>query len=573
MKKLFLTAASFLIGLTAYCQDIIITVMDMDTTGCQKVMAFEIVNVSATADAGILTFDWGDGSPLEQHPYSVGPQNSSNSSDYFALGHYYSLGGNYTVDAQAVSNFPNVNISLQQGNQVISVFGPSTCGFSYTSVYLNGGGCSPGSLYSAHLDFTDNQNNITTITGSNNMYSGLDPSKAPYTVSINDAWLIANNLTQSSADVIISGFQPDGQALYVNQSFFSVNWTTANVIPDPAFAYGGAWNFVAPLQTGNLNLTLYNLTCTAMTSNASVSIVMPSQYIPNTAGLINANVTGNVLTFEVSPLIGNTWFNIPFTFPGATPAGTAFCFDITISYAGDANVNNNTGQICGVVVNSYDPNDKQVNLGERLDPDTKEKLVYKIQFQNDGNFNAVNVKVTDVIDVNLDLSTFRVLRSSHPLASSVNATTRQVEFMFNNIMLDASSDNLAGSQGFVVYEIDENANLAVGSEIENTANIYFDFNAPIVTNTTYNINQYPLGVNELDKISIQMYPNPVKEDVTFKGAIVEAVNVFDLSGKLVLSSDKVMNNTISVAHLNNGFYTVHVKTSTGNSATKMSVQH
>ena len=70
-----------------------------------------------------------------------------------------------------------------------------------------------------------------------------------------------------------------------------------------------------------------------------------------------------------------------------------------------------------------------------------------------------------------------------------------------------------------------------------------------------------------------MYPNPVKEDVTFKGAIVEAVNVFDLSGKLVLSSDKVMNNTISVAHLNNGFYTVHVKTSTGNSATKMSVQH
>lgn len=572
MKNLFLTAASFLIGLTSYCQDIIVTVMDVDSMGCQKTMAFEIVNVSATADAGMLTFDWGDGSSLVQYPYSVGAQGASNSSDYFFLTHSYALGGNYTVDAQAVSNFPNVNISMLQGNQLIAAFGANNCGYAYLALTMNFGACYPSSLNNAQLDFTDNLNNTSTVSGLNNTYNGLNPSNAPYTVSVNDAWLIAHNLTQVSADIVISGFNPDGSAIGGYQSFI-VNWNSANATADPSFNYGSAWNFVAPLQTGNLRINLDNLTCGAMTSNLSVSVTMPSLYIPNTASLINANVTGNVLSFEVAPFVGAMWVNIPFTFPGTTPAGTAFCFDVAMTYSGDANVNNNTGQICGVVLNSYDPNDKQVNLGERLDPDTKEKLVYKIQFQNDGNFNAVNVKVTDVIDANLDLSTFRVLRSSHPLASSINSTTRQVEFMFHNIMLDASSDNLPGSQGFVEYQIDENANLALGSEIENTANIYFDFNAPIVTNTTYNINQYPLGVNELNKISIQMYPNPVKENVTFKGGIVDEVKVFDLSGKLILSSDKIIDNTVSVAHLSNGFYTVHVKTSTGSSTIKMSVQH
>lgn len=572
MKNLFLTAVSFLIGFSAYCQDILINVMDSDSVGCQKEVYFEILNYSATADAGIITIDWGDGSALEQQTYSVAALNTPNSTSYFPMNHSYAVGGNYTIDVQAVSNFPSVNISIPQGNQVIAAYGANNCAYAYLGLVLNGGTCSTASLYNADLDFTDNFNNTTTVTGSFGLYGGLNPANAPYTVSINDAWLLANNFTQTSADIVISSFTSYGQANGGYQQFI-VDWTTANTSADPAFSYGGAWNFVAPLQTGNMYLNFTNLTCAAMTSNASVSITMPSLYIPNTAGLLNATVVGNILTFDVPPYIGASWFSIPFTFPGATPAGTAFCFDVAISYTGDANVNNNTAQFCGVVVNSYDPNDKQVNLGERLDPDSKEKLVYKIQFQNDGNFYAVNVKVTDIMDANVDLSTFRVIRSSHALTTSVNPATRQVEFMFNNIMLDASSDNLPGSQGYVMYEIDENANLAVGTEIENTANIYFDFNPAIVTNTTYNINQYPLGIKDIEQVSIQMYPNPVKENVTFKGGIVEAVNVFDLSGKLVLSTDKIANNSVSVAHLNNGFYTVLVKTNTGSSTIKMSVQH
>jgi uncharacterized repeat protein (TIGR01451 family) len=568
MKNLFLTAVSLFISAAAFCQDIVINVVPDDSMGCVKPVWFLITNNSGTDDTGIMTIDWGDGSN-DQEIYTVAANSQTNG---VPLYHSYAVGGNYIIDVQAVSDFIGVTISIPQGNQLISALGSNNCGHAFFAVNLDNGLCTPNFTNNVHLDFTDNLGGIVTISGSGYVYTGLNPSNAPYTVNINDAWLTANNLTQTSADIIISGFATDGLAITSNQ-YFIVDWVNNNVSADPSFIYGGAWNFVAPLQTGMLHTNFYNLTCVAMTSNMSVSLTMPALFIPITSGLLNASVSGNVLTFDVLPFIGYQGIEIPFTFPGATPAGTDFCFDVAITYAGDANTTNNLGQICGVVLNSYDPNDKQVNLAERLNPDAKEKLVYKVQFQNDGNFNAVNVNITDIIDADLDLSTLRVLESSHPQSTSVNAATRQVDFTFNNIFLGASSVDLAASQGYIVFEIEENDNLVVGTEIENTANIYFDFNPAIITNTTYNINEYALGINEVEKVTIQFYPNPAKENITFKGADVQEINIFDLSGKLVMSSDEIVNNTISLSDLSNGLYTATVKTSLGNSTTKLSIQH
>lgn len=456
---------------------------------------------------------------------------------------------------------------------MISAYGSNSCGYANFGVLINGSStCSPNIFNNVQLDFTDNANSTTTVSGFWSTFSGLNPNNAPYTVSINDAWLLANNLTQTSADLAITGFLQNGEAITSNH-LFTVAWTAANTIADPSVNYGSAWNFVAPLQTGTLTTSFNNLTCVPMNSNLTVTLTMPALFIPNTTGLLNATVVGNVLTFELLPFIGYDGVNIPFTFPGTLTAGTGFCFDVEIDYTGDLNVSNNAGQICGVVLNSYDPNMKSVNFAQRLNPDTKEKLVYKVQFQNDGNYSAVNVKITDLIDANLNLSTLRVLESSHPQATKVNTTSRQVDFMFNNVMLESSTIDLASSQGYVVYEIEENTNLSVGSTIENTANIYFDFNPPITTNTTLNINEYLLGIDDLTKSTLQFYPNPAKENITFKGEVVEEVSVYDLSGKIVLSVDNLVNNTLSVSNLNNGFYMVIVKTITGNSTAKMSIQH
>lgn len=109
MKNVFLSAWSILISLSAFCQDIIVEVMNFDSLGCQKVLIFQVINNSSSTDSGMLSIDWGDGSAIEQQSYSVTQSGTNNSVQYINKTHSYALGGNYTIDVQAVSNFPLVS--------------------------------------------------------------------------------------------------------------------------------------------------------------------------------------------------------------------------------------------------------------------------------------------------------------------------------------------------------------------------------------------------------------------------------------------------------------------------------
>ena len=209
-------------------------------------------------------------------------------------------------------------------------------------------------------------------------------------------------------------------------------------------------------------------------------------------------------------------------------------------------------------MNSYDPNDKQVNKTTILNPDNTETLIYKVQFQNDGNYNAVNVRIEDIIDTDLDLSTLKLLDASHDVSLSVDDATREVLFKFNSIYLAPSSENLAGSQGYVVYSIEENDGLSVGSEIENTAYIFFDFNPAIITNTTYNVNEYIVGIQDLAAGSIKMYPNPATSTLTIAGENILSVEIVDLTGKVVARANGDQAQHMNIEALNNGIYQVNV---------------
>jgi hypothetical protein len=61
-----------------------------------------------------------------------------------------------------------------------------------------------------------------------------------------------------------------------------------------------------------------------------------------------------------------------------------------------------------------------------------------------------------------------------------------VRFNFPNINLPDSTNNEPESHGYIQYKIKRNAGLSPGTAISNKASIYFDFNAPIVTNTVTN---------------------------------------------------------------------------------------
>jgi len=145
---------------------------------------------------------------------------------------------------------------------------------------------------------------------------------------------------------------------------------------------------------------------------------------------------------------------------------------------------------------AYDPNDKLVIPNRAFDTSAEydqnytlfeEQLEYTIRFQNTGNDTAFNVVLRDTLDKNLDWNTFKPVIASHPYETVLKNKEGAIEFSFRDILLPDSTTNEPLSHGFVTYKIAPKQGLPENTRIENTASIYFDFNPPIVTNTTQNV--------------------------------------------------------------------------------------
>lgn len=180
---------------------------------------------------------------------------------------------------------------------------------------------------------------------------------------------------------------------------------------------------------------------------------------------------------------------------------------------------------------SYDPNDKQVWPNREDSAIYRgEKLTYKIRFQNSGNDTAYNVKIVDTLSGNLDLTTFKILGTSHSMESRLN-DVGVITFYFDDIYLVDSNTNEPESHGFIDYEVYPKTELSFGDRVENTAYIYFDFNPAIVTNTTMSVLGKPSGRAEVLKVDeIGLFPNP-------------------FSDELVLGFEKVGNRQIEVTNV------------------------
>jgi len=210
---------------------------------------------------------------------------------------------------------------------------------------------------------------------------------------------------------------------------------------------------------------------------------------------------------------------------------------------------------------AYDPNDKLVNPQRDdnlalIDSD----LVYTIRFQNVGNYYAEDVLVADTLNSNLDMSTFRLLSTSHREKLSLSIEEYIVHFDFNDIFLPDSTTNFEGSNGYVMYSIRADSTVAENTLVENTAHIYFDFNEAIITNTTENImvSEFPVldATNDEELLDITVYPNPSDSKFYFSEEIDEFV-LFDSKGIQIKIREDVRE--ISLEHYLPGFYYAKIK--------------
>lgn len=278
-----------------------------------------------------------------------------------------------------------------------------------------------------------------------------------------------------------------------------------------------AWTFVPGFHT-NLILDGFNEGCGAV--NGTLSLTLDPQVVFESANPAPDAIEGNILTWNFTNAVyGDEHLTPQLTLytPVETALGTLFSFQAEINPStGDFNAGNNVKTYTSEVVGSYDPNMKEVypsGIGDEGAIANNQLMTYTVHFQNTGTAPAVNVFILDEIDPDLNISTIQVIASSHDMITEV-LDNNTLKFNFPNIQLPDSTNNEPESHGYVIFTIMQQPDLLPLTEIENSAAIYFDFNAPIITNTVLNTIEGPEGIAVAERSpAFQLTPNPAAADV------------------------------------------------------------
>lgn len=242
----------------------------------------------------------------------------------------------------------------------------------------------------------------------------------------------------------------------------------------------------------------------------------------------------------------------------------------------ETTLSDNTFSKCWIVGGPFDPNDKNVEPkgvgAQGIVPMSTNELTYHINFQNVGTAPAINVKINDQLNSNIDWNSLTVLGSSFPVQTNISGTGL-VNFLFDNILLPDSNANEPASHGFVTYKVNLKPSLTVGTVINNYASIYFDYNAPVITNTTITtLSTTALGVNELSGAEIRIYPNPTKGIFTIENPDlnIQKIKIMNVLGQIVFEEANVRTEKFVVDLTNQakGVYFVELTGATNNSITK-----
>lgn len=214
------------------------------------------------------------------------------------------------------------------------------------------------------------------------------------------------------------------------------------------------------------------------------------------------------------------------------------------------------------VVSAYDPNDKQCDKDELSA--REEQLEYMVRFQNLGTDNARDIHIVDTIDPGIPIEFIQIHKNSHyeRYATSYKVRGHAIVWSFKDIELPPKMEvGDEKSSGFIAYQCGMSEELKVGDVFTNKAYIYFDFQPPVITNTTESVvvddKKHIAGLTE----DFVVYPNPSSGQLQIqsKHLSISSITVFSSDGKLVYESniaEPSLHSEIQLRHLPAGVYFV-----------------
>lgn len=313
--------------------------------------------------------------------------------------------------------------------------------------------------------------------------------------------------------------------------------------------------FFRPVSNSYISLYPRNAAC--LPQNGTVTLNLSPKYSFASASPAPTSVSGNTITWDVAALSNTNFSSIGVTLNavGTLTLGDTVQNHVSITpTSGDNNPANNNILMIDSIRSSFDPNEKHSSpIG---DITSGQLMTYTIHFENMGNDTAFNIHIMDTLSTYLDASTLNVITSSHPVSHQLinNAGNKTIRFDFKDILLaDASAPE--ANKGFVTYQINTKAGLALGTVIENTAHIYFDINPAIVTNTTRNKVPNNVGIRLTQNThSIKVYPNPANDKLFVEGlADFKDLSIVNTIGQ-VFKIEATQSNFISIDQLPTGVY-------------------
>ncbi|MGL2965077.1 DUF7619 domain-containing protein [Flavobacterium sp. XGLA_31] len=499
--------------------------------------------------------------------YSASPTENLNITNALEGEYYILLVTNY-------SNQPGI-INVLQSNIGEVGAGSIDCSGIRLNAFLdiNGNGVQdsgemnfPLGQFHYTLNNSSEIHNITSPSGTYVIYDNLLTNSYNFSYAINSEY---NNMYSTS--VSYTNITPTSGGMMTTYNFpitvlQNFNDVGISMIPLSAPRAGFTYkNKIIYFNSGNQSvasgtLTFNNANGTTITNISQTGTTTVSNgFTYSFTNLLPFETRSIVVTLSVPP--------IPTVAIGQLLTNTA---SIT-SASDDAVSGNNSSSSVQAVIASYDPNDKIESHGEKIlfsSFTANDYLEYTIRFENTGNSPALDVVVNDLLDNRLDESTVTMIDASHDYI--LDRVSNALQWKFKDIMLPVSIANTDVGKGYIKFKIRPKPGYAVGDIIPNFADIYFDSNPAITTNTFNTEFVEALGTATFNTNAIDLYPNPAHSSVMITNhgnneKIVSLV-IYDVSGKRIYTHPHNIVNeiTIDVSHFAKGMYLIEL-TSESNS--------
>ena len=427
-------------------------------------------------------------------------------------------------------------------------------------------GCTDADVAASNITvyYTNNNNHYFTTTDANGAYSFLNVPDGDITVYAHTSYPFTTTVAPQNYSFTFPGNEEEVNFCLTEQQ------TTID-----ASVYTYAYTSFVPGFTATYVIAVQN-TGSAVVPSGNVTLSFDADKLTYTYSNYAATLSGNQLSFAYNNLLPfqTQYIYVNFTVATTAVLGDLLAFEATVSPLDDENPDNNTCTATTTVVSSFDPNDITVREGEFItEEQADDYLHYTIRFQNMGTANATFVRIETLLNENLDFDTFQPMGGSHNFVT--NRVGTSLEFFFDDINLAFEDADEPASHGFVNFKIKPKATVALGDEMTAQANIYFDFNPLVATNTAITTVQNVASVKNINANSFVLYPNPASGRVVLQmqNAVNATVTITDVLGKTVQTS--AINGAqanLDVAALKTGVYLVTINANESNTSKKLVIK-